>query len=249
MKSIVSPFLWFLFLQGAGLFLLLRWSSIKCSRALIRLLLVLVFLLAIISTPLAGDFLKNTLAIHPTENSTTPPVAIFVLAGGYLAGATSDEDVLGAESQRRVLHAVGIWRCYPDAILVFSGTLGMLRPERVTQLMADVAMCQGVPRSAILFESRSINTREHPIEALKLPGVSPATSIGVVTSDWHIRRAEQEFRRYFQQVHTYPLSPLRGTQGLKSFIPTAESLDDNTTLLREWVGILWYKILGEIHVV
>jgi thiol:disulfide interchange protein len=79
MKIIVSPFLWFLFLHGTGLFLLLRWSSIKRSRALIRLLLVLVFLLAIISTPLVGNFLKNTLAIHPTENSTTPPVAIFML--------------------------------------------------------------------------------------------------------------------------------------------------------------------------
>ena len=241
-KIIVSPFLWFLFFQGAGLFLLLRWSSIKRSRALIRLLLVLVFLLTIISTPLTSNWLKNTLAIHSTENSTTLPDVIFVLAGGYLAGATSDEDVLGTESQRRVLHAVGIWRCYPDAILVFSGAQGMLRPERLTQLMADAAMCQGVPRSSILLEPHSTNTREHPIEALKLPGMTSATPIGVVTSDWHIRRAEQEFRRYFQQVYTYPLSPLRGTQGLQSLMPTADSLDDNTTLLREWVGILWYKI-------
>ena len=30
-------------------------------------------------------------AIHPTEKSTTPPVAIFVLAGGYLPGAVRDE--------------------------------------------------------------------------------------------------------------------------------------------------------------
>jgi len=246
MKIIVSPFLWFLFLQGAGLLLLLRWGSIERGRALIRLLLVLVFLLTIISTPLTSNWLKNTLAIHPTENSTTPPDVIFVLAGGYLAGATSDEDVLVAESQRRVLHAVGIWRCYPNAILVFSGAAddyrGMRKPDRDTQLMADVAMCRGVPKSSILLEPRSINTREHPIEALKLPGMTPTTPIGVVTSDWHMRRAEQEFRRYFQQVYTYPLLTLRGAQGLQSIIPAADSLDANTDLLREWVGILWYKI-------
>jgi uncharacterized SAM-binding protein YcdF (DUF218 family) len=246
MKIIVSPFLWFLFLQVAGMLLLLRWGSVERSRTLILLLLMLTFLLTIISTPLSGNWLKNTLAIHPTENSTTPPVVIFVLAGGHLPGATRDEDVLVAESQRRVLHAVGIWRCYPNAILVFSGTQGMLRPERLTQLMAGVAMCRGVPRSSLLLEPRSTNTREHPIEALKLPGVTSTTPIGVVTSDWHIRRAEQEFRRYFQQVYTYPLSPLRGTQGLQSLMPTADSLDDNTTLLREWVGILWYKILGVV---
>ena len=226
--------------------LLLRWVSVERSRTLILLLLVLNFLLAIISTPLSGNWLKKTLAVHPTEKTTTPPVAIFVLAGGYLPGATLDEDVLVAESQRRVLHAVGIWQCYPNAILVFSGVAddyrGMRKPDRDTQLMADVAMCRGVPKSSILLEPRSINTREHPIEALKLPGMTPATSIGVVTSDWHIRRAEQEFRRYFQQVFTYPVSPLRGTQGLQSFMPTADSLDNNTTLLREWVGIMWYKI-------
>ena len=244
MKIIVSPFLWFLFLQVAGLLLLLRWVSVERGRSLIRLLLVLIFLLTILSTPLSGNWLKITLAVHPTEKSTTPPVAIFVLAGGYLPGAVRDEDVLGAESQRRVLHAVGIWRCYPNAILVFSGAedQGMLRPDRVTQLMAEVAMCRGVPKSAILLEPRSINTREHPIEALKLPGVTPTTSIGVVTSDWHMRRAEQEFRRYFQQVYTYPLSPLWNMQGLQSLMPSADSLDDNTTLIREWVGILWYKI-------
>jgi uncharacterized SAM-binding protein YcdF (DUF218 family) len=246
MKIIVSPYLWFLFLQAAGLLLLLRWVTVERGRFLIRLLLVLTFLLTIISTPLSGNWLKKTLAIHPTEKNTTQPVVIFVLAGGYLLGAVHDGDVLGVESHRRVLHAVGIWRCHPDAILVFSGgeDQGMLRSERVTQLMADVAMCRGVPRSSILLEPRSTNTREHPIEALKLPGMTPTTSIGVVTSDWHIRRAEQEFRRYFQQVYTYPVSPLRGMQGLQSFIPTADSLDDNTTLFREWVGILWYKILG-----
>ena len=246
MKSIVSPYLWFLFLQGAGLFLLLRWVTVERGRTLIRLLLVLTFLLTIISTPLSGNWLQNTLAVHPTEKSTAPPVAIFVLAGGYLPGATLDEDVLVAESQRRVLHAVGIWRCYPNAILVFSGAAedyrGMRKPDRDTQLMADVAMCRGVPKSSILLEPRSINTREHPIEALKLPGMTPTTSIGVVTSDWHMRRAEQEFRRYFQQVYTYPLSPLRGAQGLQSLIPTVDSLSANTDILREWVGILWYKI-------
>jgi thiol:disulfide interchange protein len=87
MKIIVSPFLWFLFLQGAGLLLLLRWGSIERGRALIRLLLVLVFLLTIISTQLTSNWLKNTLAIHPTENSNTPPDVIFVLAGQHCFSA------------------------------------------------------------------------------------------------------------------------------------------------------------------
>ena len=121
---------------------------------------------------------------------------------------------------------------------------GFREPDRLAQLMADAAMRRGAPTSAILLEPRSINTREHPIEALKLPGVTSTTPIAVVTSDWHIRRAKQEFRRYFQQVYNYPAPPLQGAPGVQSLIPSAESLGANTLLLREWVGILWYKILG-----
>jgi uncharacterized SAM-binding protein YcdF (DUF218 family) len=79
--------------------------------------------------------------------------------------------------------------------------------------------------------------------------MTSTTSIGIVTSDWHIRRAKQEFRRYFQHVYAYPVPLLRGTQGLQSLMPTADSLDDNTTLIREWVGILWYKILKFINLI
>lgn len=132
--------------------------------------------------------------------------------------------------------------------MVLSGTVheyeGIRDPDLHAQLMADVAMCRGVSASSILLEPRSNNTREHPVEALKFPGVAPITPIGIVTSDWHMRRAQQEFRRYFQQVTTYPVPPLRDTQGLKSLIPAANALGDNTILLREWVGILWYQLLS-----
>jgi len=35
-----------------------------------------------------------------------------------------------------------------------------------------------------------------------------------------------------------------GISPLQSLISSADSLGANTLLLREWVGILWYKILG-----
>jgi len=89
---------------------------------------------------------------------------------------------------------------------------------------------EGWPTSAILLEPRSINTREHPIEALKLSGVTSTTPIAVVTSDWHIRRAEQEFRRYFQQVYNYPAPSLQGALGLQSLIPSADSLVPNVAV-------------------
>lgn len=248
MKSLVNPLLWFLLLQTAGLCGLL-WCLSGRSCMVLWSLLILSILLGIVSTPLAWRGLEASLKVASSSpDSAIAPAYIFVLGGGYLPGSISEEDVLVMESQRRVLHAVTLWRQFPNARMVLSGAVyeyeGIRDPDRLAQLMADIAMCRGVPKSSILLESRSINTREHPIEALKLPDVYPNTSIGVVTSDWHMRRAEQEFRRYFQQVYTYPVLPLRDTQGLQSLIPAVDALGANTIFLQEWVGILWYKILG-----
>jgi uncharacterized SAM-binding protein YcdF (DUF218 family) len=175
------------------------------------------------------------------------PAFIFVLGGGYDPGVIPDEDNLSAESERRVVHGVTLWRRYPHARLVFSDALeypGRRELARHAQLMAATAINRGVPASAVLLEPRSRNTREHPLEALTLPGVTSAIPIAVVTSGWHMRRAQRKFCRYFQHVRIDPVPELQRSVGCQDFIPDAGTLDANTTPLREWVGMFWYAILG-----
>jgi uncharacterized SAM-binding protein YcdF (DUF218 family) len=107
--------------------------------------------------------------------------------------------------------------------------------------MAETARNLGVPSAALLLEPHSRNTREHPIEGLKVPGVSPSTPITVVTSPWHMRRALNEFCRYFEHVQPDAAAAMMHTRvGWQDFIPDADTLVFNTTLLREWVGMIWY---------
>lgn len=246
MKFSVNPFFWYLLLQSAGLLTLQRHSTGR-NHALLRALLLLTLLLAIVSTPLSRKGLEASLRLAPTTSSVMSPAFIFVLGGGYIPGVVLDEDILIDESQRRVLHGVTLWRRYPDASMVFSGAAyeyeSIRGADRLAQLMAETARNQGVPASAVLLEPRSRNTLEHPVEALTLSGVMPSTPIAVVTSGWHMRRSKQEFCRYFEQVQTYPVPEVQRPVGWQDFIPDANTLDANTTLLREWVGILWYGVL------
>ena len=165
--------------------------------------------------------------LKPTSNGGVAPAFIFVLGGGYSPGMIPDEDILVTESQRRVLHGVSLWRRYPDARLVFSGVAyeyaSIRKPDRLVQLMAGTARVRGVPASAVLLEPRSGNTREHPIEALTLPGVTAATPIAVVTSGWHMRRAQREFRRYFQHVRPYPVPSSLRPVAWQDLVPDAGS--------------------------
>ena len=247
MKLLVSPFVWYLLLQAAGLVVLQRRASGR-SRVPLRALLLVTLLLAAASTPLTRRGLEASLSLGSASDSSVAPAVVFVLGGGYLPGAHPDEDVLAVESEQRVLYGVTLWRRYPGAHLVFSGAsydyAGIREPDRLAQLMAELALERGVPASAVVLEPRSRNTRDHPIRALALSGVTPATPIAVVTSGWHMRRARREFCRHFQQVGVYPVLPVQRAFGWRDFIPDAYALDANTTLMREWVGLLWYAILG-----
>ena len=117
---------------------------------------------------------------------------------------------------------------------------------RLTELMKDTLVAHGVPEKVILLETHSVNTREHPVEAMCLPGVTASTTVGVVTSNWHMRRAQQEFSRHFQHVIIYPVYSMVRTWQWQDFVPDAANLDESTTFLREWIGLLWYEILDRI---
>jgi len=247
MKFLVNPLLWFLLLQTAGLYGLRR-SLTGYGRIILWLLLTLTLLLGVASTPLSRHGLEESLQVASRPDSSIAPAYIFVLGGGYLPGSIPEEDVLVVESQCRVLHAVMVWRRFPDARMVFSGAEHeeARGPDRLSELMAETARNRGVPASVMLLEPRSRNTREHPIEALKLSGITTTTPVGLVTSGWHMRRAQKEFCRYFSQVIIYPVPPTQHSWNWQDILPDANALDANTTMLREWVGLLWYAILGHV---
>lgn len=215
---------------------------------MLRGLLWATLVLMIASTPFARKGLEASLTLAAPSPDTMIPAFIFILAGGYVPGVTPAEDILVTETQRRVLHGVTLWRRYPKARLVFAGaaydhedTRGV---DRMAQLMAVMALNTGVPASAALLEPRSRNTREHALEALRLPGVTPDTPIAVVTSGVHTRRARREFARYFRRVQTHPVPSVPRPLGWNDFIPDAGVLGGSTVLLQEWVGMFWYAVLA-----
>jgi len=244
LKSLISPLLWFLLIQIVASGLLLRRRYTGCGRGLPLVTLYSTLLLGVLAMPLTANVLEATLQINSPEEAAFSPTHIFVLGGGYQLGNYPDEDLLIQESQLRVLHGIAVWKRYPVARLVFSGASREDGREdaRHAELARDMAVLRGVPTDAIMMETHSLNTRGHPVEALRLPGVSASTPIGLVTSGWHTRRAQREFRRYFQRVALYPVPLVIRPWQWQDLVPAADSLDGSTTLLREWAGLLWCVI-------
>lgn len=245
MRGLTDPLLWLLLIQAAC-WLALQFCRAAYARVARWALLATLALLWMLGTPLAGRWLENSLAVEASSGKAERPHYLFVLAGGALLGPTPDEDFLDRETQRRVMHATTVWRIHPDAKLVFSGTGGDFAEargaRRQVELMAELARWRGVPDSAILLEDRSTNTAEHPVELLRLDGVRPTLSVGIVTSGSHMRRAYQEFCRWFDEVLVFPVPSVERQRGWHDMLPLARALRTNSELVQEWVGIAWYAL-------
>ena len=240
-KIVTQPLVFLLILQF--LLVLLCWRRLTVRKPLagpLSLLFFSVLLLAGLSIPAIAELLQDSLSLPRAE--AVNPEYVVILAGGLQEGPSPEFDVLSVDTMKRVLFGVQYWKMHPSSRIVMAGANPGRNHGRVTELMAEAAVCRGVPASSILRETRAINTSEHPIRLRALPGFTPTTRLVVVTSEWHERRAVTEFRRYFQFVTPQPVPPSRSTR-LFNWVPdTTRGLLQSTAAIQEWAGIVWYRI-------
>ena len=244
MRSLIDP-LWLL-IAVLVVAIFVNFKNLQINRAVKLLSRVSIAFLVFLSTGVATSIFDKILATKTSPKADWSPEFIFVLGGGYEVGATPPEDFLGTESTRRVNAASILWRKYPNALVVFSGGQPGTENERAAtrhgELSSEHAVSLGLAESRIIIESNSLNTRQHPIEALEISGVSPESKIAIVTSDFHLRRAVREFHRYFSDVSSFGTEDQGFSLSLFSFVPFTASLDDNTYRIKEFIGIIVYQL-------
>lgn len=76
--------------------------------------------------------------------------------------------------------------------------------KREADVMADWLMARGVPRHALILETESLTTRENARKVAVILEDRRFQRIGLVTSDFHMRRAAWLFRREGTLVTPFP---------------------------------------------
>ena len=240
MRSLIDP-VWFLLLV-LTLTTFVTVASTKLGRIVKLLARVSVSILVFLSTGVATLIFDQFLTTETSPTSEWSPEFIFVLGGGYELGANAAQDFLGTESIRRVNAASALWQKYPKSLVVFSGrqpgTENDREPTRHGELSSEHAMSLGLTESRIIIESTSSNTREHPIEALKLSEVERDSQIAIVTSDFHLRRAIGEFKKHFVNVESFGTGDAASGLSWLDFVPLATHLDENAYRIKEFAGII-----------
>ena len=207
-------------------------------------------LLWVFSLPITGDALTRWIerdAVRLPLQSMPNADAIVVLSGivrtvNAAPGAQRNEWTDGID---RIEAGVALWQAGKAPVLVLTGGQVPWLPEAPpeSQILSQWAQTQGIPSTAILHTPPVANTEQ---EAAAIAAMLPnRAQVLLVTSAFHMPRAEQLFKREGFEVIAFPVD-LRSSAGktpsVLDWLPSADALGDSSRALREWIGQGWYAL-------
>jgi uncharacterized SAM-binding protein YcdF (DUF218 family) len=237
-----------------GITLLFVAGGLLLRRRLLCLAGVAVLWLA--STPLVGD-----VAIRAAEGwqarqpaaSASSAQAIVVLSGGRVQPPGDPAASEWNEAVDRFYGGVDLYKAGKAPLLIVTAAWLPWQPDAASEgaVLAQLAVELGVPRDRILITQRVMNTDDEARAVAELlaargDGGTGKGKVLLVTSAYHMRRAQWLFARAGLETYPFPVD-FQVSEGrqltILDFLPNAASLDHTETALRELYGLLFYQLL------
>jgi uncharacterized SAM-binding protein YcdF (DUF218 family) len=203
------------------------------------------------ATPTVAHWLTNTLEQqHPSNPATLPRADVAIVLGGAVSAPIPPRQTpeLSAAADR-VWQAAQLYRSgHVQRIIAVGGGLpwGLQQTpeaEVIRQLLVEL----GVPRSSIQIGATSRNTYENAIETRTLMKEQPFATALLVTSAAHMPRALAVFRKAQIPVVPAPCDYRAGdtpTGTVLDWLPHADAFAMTSAALREWLGYYAYRWRG-----
>ncbi len=224
-----------------------RPTAARCALALLAALLVALGWRPLVNPVLAH--LENQYTEWPLDAPLPADIAgVIVLGGasaaGYLAQAHPQPQLESAAE--RMIASAALVRQNPQWPLLFTGGEGQLwatGPSEAERARAAFAQL-GVAPHALRLEDASRNTYENAVFSARLPGIEPQRRWLLVTSAWHMPRAMASFRAAGWNVTAYPVDHRSAPEVPWAEYDWIQGLALWQLALREYVGLLAYRLLG-----
>jgi uncharacterized SAM-binding protein YcdF (DUF218 family) len=193
------------------------------------------------SLPSCSDWLRDTLEDRNpvvVDARLLPRAdAIVVLGGGDVYGWMARSDV-NAEAlpYSRVAAGARAWQADRAPLVILSGGRGGRTTEAAG--MARAMLRLGVPRSALLLEQRSRDTRDNALYTARLARSRGVQHVLLVTSAVHMPRASLWFRDAGIGVTPIPVPEPSPRTGGARWLPSRGALWRSGRALKEYAGLL-----------
>lgn len=185
---------------------------------------------------LEKDYIKN-------QSDARQNIDVLVVLGGNTNDINSLNNTFPTEAtSTRLLSAIEVYNKRGAKYFVCMGKGSGKITE--AEVMGRLAEKLGIPKEKIRMESKSINTWDCAVELNKMLS-NKNISIGIVTSASHLKRAQKEFKKYFNNVVPFPANYYYASSAENIFVkyaPQTSSLSKTSLALKEIVGQLWYGL-------
>src|SRR5436853_5862569 len=223
----------------------------RFARAGRRLAVVALVLLVIAGWSPLGNALILPLEerFPPWDASRGAPAGIICLGGAVdTVVSPARGEVALNEAAERLTAMAELVRRYPQAHIVFSGGSGGLIYDGTTEaeLAARLLESFGIAKQRIILENKSRDTDENARFTKELVQPRQDERWLIVTSAHHMPRAIGSFRATGFSVEAFPVDyRTRGAVDLlRPFATLGDGLRRTDTAMREWVGLVMYRVTG-----
>ncbi|XDD51083.1 YdcF family protein [Leptospira sp. WS92.C1] len=208
-----------------------------------------VVILWIFSTSTVSQKLVQSLEIYypPVTLDRVPKADVILVLGGMVSTLSKhDEPVELYNTAERLTETVRLYRAQKAPKILFSGGSGNLFYQEVpeSEPAGRFLRQMGIPDSSLILESKSRNTSENVAYTLELLRERGWKSVILVTSSFHMKRSVEIFQGKGIQLIPYPTDfrAQKAVLTLDNFFPSTFCLENSTISIKEWIGILVYKI-------
>lgn len=183
----------------------------------------------------------------PAE-SVTKKYDYAIVLGGMAMENDKTRKLYVSQSIDRLLQAINLYHNKKVDKIVITGGSGLLMTQEKKESLVLENFCKQfkVDERDIIIEYQSRNTHENATYTKEKVGTS--NSCILITSGYHMRRSMGCFRKEGFSYDVLATDPL-GLPFLEVddyIIPKAEPLLNWNFIIKEWVGMLAYKIAGYI---
>jgi uncharacterized SAM-binding protein YcdF (DUF218 family) len=240
-----------------GLILLLLLAGLLLRRrGLIWTALVLFW---VCSTPLVSDFMARAIenGVELVEATSMPTAdAIVVLSEGRVV-APGAAKISEWRDGDRFWGGVSLYQAGKAPLLVFTGgwSPGQVSAKLESEVLISYAKALGVPSKALRTTGLVVNTAEEAQAVATLlgrqviygNGLAQSTKVLLVTSAYHMPRAQRLFEHAGLTVIAYPVDfQVQTSRNLSviDFLPSAIALQKTEMSWRETLGRVYYEMMS-----
>jgi uncharacterized SAM-binding protein YcdF (DUF218 family) len=215
-----------------------------------KLIYIAIGILFILSTPIfSNNFFKLVEGSEYRKliSAIDSADAIVVLSGMLAINEMGDSTYVEWGDADRFFGGLALFKAGKAQKLVFTGGKMPWDKAKKTEgeVLKEYAISNGIASEKIYITKEVENTADEAVAVKEL--ISPSKRIILVTSAYHIYRAQRLFEKQGFEVVPYKVdykSVVESAITVIDFLPSAENLKTTEIGIRELIGRLFYLIIG-----